>query len=189
MWGVFDEAVVSLAMEGSICSTFVYPVITGLFSLCDCTVVLAAAALSPPSSVLLLLHLHRHGSSSHRGDPLHRKLQAWQDKIQRSSDTVPWQPVRAAENNKRNLNNVWEKVRADMRHQLCPIQFTYRLQMHQDKPSNRCSYLPITRARVTLATCSSLQWPAGRRDISLSQENVTVYLTLCFIGFHISMCW
>ncbi len=54
--------------------------------------------VTPPS---FPLHLHRHGNSSHRGgEPVHRKLGVWQDKTERSSDTVPRQPVRAAQNNK-----------------------------------------------------------------------------------------
>lgn len=101
-WDVFVEEVVFLAMESSICSAFVYPVITGLSTQCDYTVVLAGAVLSlSHTHTLLLFHLHRHGNSSHRGEPVHRKLGVWQDKPQRSSDTVPWQPARTVENDKK----------------------------------------------------------------------------------------
>lgn len=51
-------------MEGSICSAFVYPVITDLSTPCEYTIVLAGAALA---------HRHTH-HSSHRGEPVHRKL-------------------------------------------------------------------------------------------------------------------
>lgn len=59
MWDVFVEEVVSLATEGSICSTFVFPVIKGLSTLCDYTVVLAGAVLSltPPATTTSLFFI------------------------------------------------------------------------------------------------------------------------------------
>lgn len=167
MWDAFVEEVVAvcLAMEGSICSTFVYPVITGLSTLCDYTVVLAGErAVTPPRHPpLLLLHLHRHGNSSHRGELAHRKLGVWQDKTLCSSDTVPWQPVRAAENDKKN-----KTCRYECSSVLLHSPADCKRLRQTEQPAHLLSYSSYTSNTIYLSSCLQCRLCGWRAAISLS---------------------
>lgn len=62
---------------------------------------LSGSCIVTPRPLPFFLHLHRHRNSSHRGEQVHRKLGVWQDKTHCWSDTVSWQPLRAADDDQK----------------------------------------------------------------------------------------